>query len=206
VFTFKVLGLKAKTLPPLDDELAKDISDEFETLDQLKAGVKKQLNTLAEQRTQSETRENAILALIDKNPFDLPKSLVDRQAEQIAAERLSRLPQQQAEAIWQAQGARLKEDARPMATKQVRVSLILEELVKKEAIDITDADIDAHIEKIAGEMGSDPKTVRKVYSKGRRLDELKFQLSTNRMLDRVIEEAKIDEHKKTLSSVAEASA
>jgi trigger factor len=197
--TFKVLGIKGKTLPALDDELAKDVGDEFETLAQLKESIQKQLTTIAEQRTQAEARDGAVTALIDKNPFDLPQSLIDRQAEQIAIERIQRLPQQQAEMIWQMQGARMKEDARPMAVKQVRISLILEELVKAESITITDADLDAHFEKLAKDVGSDVKTVRKVYAKGRRLDELKFQLSTNRMLDRVIEEAKVEEEKKPLN-------
>lgn len=199
VLTIKVLGLKAKTLPAFDDEFAKDVSDEFETLAQLKESVHKQLTTMAEQRTQADARDVAITALIEKNPFDLPQSLVDRQAEQIAIDRVQRLPQQQAEMIWQMQGARLKEDARPLAVKQVRVSLILEELVKQENIQITDADVDAHFEKVAADVGSDVKTVRKVYAKGRRLDELKFQLSTNRMLDRVIEEAKVETVKKSIN-------
>lgn len=189
----KVLGIKSKTLPALDDELAKDVDDAVETLQQLKDKIKADLASTAEARTTAETRDAAIAALIEKNPFDVPSSLIERQAEQIAIDRLSRLPQQQAEMIWQAQHVRLKEDARPMATKQVRVSLILEELVKAESIQITDADVDAHIEKIAKDVGSDAKTVRKVYTKGRRIDELKFQLSTNRMLDRVIEEAKVSE-------------
>ena len=200
VLNIKVLGLKAKVLPALDDELAKDVSDEFETLVQLKESIGKQLTNVAQQRSESETRESAIAALIDKNPFDLPQSLVDRQAEQIAVDRLSRLPQQQAEAIWQAQHVRLKEDARPLAIKQVRVSLILEELVKKESVEVSDADVDAHLEKMAVELNSDIKTVRKVYNKGRRLDELKFQMATNRMLDRVIEEAKVEEQKKPISA------
>lgn len=189
--TIKVLGIKAKTLPNLDDEFAKDVDEDVETLQQLKDKLKADMEKAAEARTTSETRDAAVAQLIEKNPFDVPQSLIDRQAEQIAVDRLSRLPQAQAEAIWQAQHVRLKEDARPIATRQVRVSLILEELVKAEKIEITDADVDAHIEKVAKDVGSDAKTVRKVYAKGGRLAELKFQLATNRMLDRVVEEAKV---------------
>lgn len=191
--TLKVLGLKQKTLPALDDELAKDISDEVESLEQLRTRIRTDLEAMAKSRTETETRNAVIEALIEKNPFDVPQSLVDRQAEQIAAERLNRLPQPQAEAIWQARGVQLKEDARPAALKQVRISLILEELVKREKIEITDADIDAHFEKIAAEVGSTVKNVKNVYKKGRRLDELRFQLSTSRMLDRIIEQAKFED-------------
>lgn len=191
--TIKILGIKNKSLPTLDDEFAKDVDESVETLAALKDKLKDDLAKTAEARTTAETRDAAVAALIEKNPFDVPQSLIDRQSEQIAIDRLSRLPQQQAEMIWQAQHVRLKEDARPIAMRQVRVSLILEELVKAEKIEIADADVDAHIEKVAKDVGSDVKTVRKVYAKGGRLGELKFQLATNRMLDRVIEEAKVSD-------------
>lgn len=191
--TLKVLGLKQKTLPALDDELAKDISDEVESLEQLRTKIRTELENMAKARSESETRSVVIDALIEKNPFDLPQSLVDRQAEQMAAERLNRLPPEQAEAVWQARGVQLKEDARPAAIKQVRISLILEELVKREKIEISDADLEAHFEKVAAELGSTVKNVKNVYKKGRRQDELRFQLATNRMLDRVIEQARFED-------------
>ncbi|MCC7070327.1 MAG: trigger factor [Deltaproteobacteria bacterium] len=191
--SFKVLGLKQKTLPALDDEFAKDLSDEVESLDQLRAKIRTDMEAMAKSRTDVETRNVVVEALIEKNPFDLPQALVDRAAEQIAAEKLNRLPQQQAEMVWQARGVQLKEDARPAAVKQVRMSLILEELVKREKIEVSDAEIDEHIEKIAAELGSSVKNVKNVYKKGRRLDELRFQLATARMLDRVIEQAKFED-------------
>ncbi|MBI1944112.1 MAG: trigger factor [Deltaproteobacteria bacterium] len=191
--TFKLLGLKHKTLPVLDDEFAKDLSDDVESLEQLRTKIRTDMGEMAKSRTETETRSVVIDALIEKNPFDLPQALVERAAEQIAAEKLNRLPQQQAEMLWQARGVQLKEDARPAAIKQVRMSLILEELVKREKIEITDADIEAHIEKIASELGSTVKNVKNVYKKGRRLDELRFQLSTARMLERVIEQAKFED-------------
>lgn len=191
--TLKLLGLKQKSLPALDDELAKDISDEVESLEQLKAKIRGDLDNMAKSRTEAETRNAVIDALVEKNPFDLPQSLVERQAEQIAAERLNRLPPEQAEAIWQARGVQLKEDARPQAVRQVRISLILEELVKRESIEISDADIEAHFEKVAAEVGSTVKNVKNVFKKGRRLDDLRFQLATGRMLDRVIEQAKFED-------------
>lgn len=191
--TFKVLGLKQKTLPALDDEFAKDLSDEVESLEQLRTKIRTDMESMAKARTEAETRNVIVEALIEKNPFDLPQALVERTAEQIAAEKLNRLPQEQAEAIWQARGVQLKEDARPSAVRQVRMSLILEELVKREKIEVTDAEIDAHFEKVAAELGSTVKNVKNVYKKGRRLDELRFQLATSRMLDRVIEQAKFED-------------
>ena len=172
------------------------MGDEFETLDQLKAKIREQLDQGAKNKTESEAREAAIQALIVKNPFEVPQSLVDRAAEQIAADRLSRLPEQQAEIIWQAQGVRLKEEARPLALKQVRAGLILEELVKQEKLEVTEADLDARFEELAAEVGSTSKVVRQVYKKNKQTEQLQFQIGTNRMLARVIENAKVTESQK----------
>ena len=191
--SIRPLGIKAKTLPAIDDELAKDVSDELESLAQLKDKIRDSLETQAKTRTTNELRDSALTMLIEKNPLEIPGALVERQAEQIAADRLSRLPRRQAELIWQSQGARLREDARPLAMKQVRAGLLLEELVKREGIEITDADLEAHFEKVAGEMGSTVKAVKGVFKKGQRLDELRFQLATSRMLDRVLEQATVAE-------------
>jgi trigger factor len=151
------------------------------------------LEQLAQRRTQSSTNDAAVDALIEKNPFDVPQSLVERTAEQIVVDRLQQLPPQQAEMLWKAQSVRMKEDARPKALKQVRISLILEELAKKEGIEVGEADIEAHFEKLATEVGTPVKNVKQVYRKGGRIDELKTQLRAQRMLDKVVESASFEE-------------
>jgi trigger factor len=197
--SIKPVGIKQKTLPALDDEFAKDISDEFESLAQLKEQLEKNLATAAENRTKNELRDGAIRALIEGNPFEVPSALVERQAQQIAMERLQRLPKEQAEAIWQAQGQRMTSDAKEMALRTVRISLILEELVKREGFEVTDADIEAHFEKMSADLNTPVKTIKSVYKKGNRMEELKFQLSTNRMMDKVLADAKIENKTAPLS-------
>ena len=189
VLTFNVLGLKSKTLPTLDDEFAKDVAEDVNTLAELRAKIKTELEKVAQRRTEGSQNDAAVDALIEKNPFTVPEALVDRTAENLVVERLQQLPPQQAEMLWQSQSTRLKEDARPRALRQVRISLILEELLKKEGIEVTDADLEAHYEKIAADMGTSVKSVKQVYKKGRRSDELKAQLGAQRVLDKVIESA-----------------
>jgi len=199
-FKMRPVGIKSKTLPALDDEFAKDISEKAETFAQLKELIIEDLKKVAEVKTKNEVRDAAITALIEGNAFEVPPALVDRQAEQIAVDRLQRLPQQQAEMVWNAQGQRLKEDARPMATRQVRVSLILEALVAAEQLVATEADIEEYMEKMAAEMNTPLKTVKSVFAKDDRLKELQFQLASQKALDKVIAEAAYDESTKALSA------
>lgn len=199
VFKMRPLTIKQKTLPALDDEFAKDISEELETLDQLKAKIQAELEKVAEQRTKNQVRDAVITALIDGNPFEVPASLIERQCEQMVADRLQRLPQQQAEMIWQMQGQRLKDDARPQATRTVRVSLLLERLVGQEGIKVTDADVEAHLEKMAKDLNTPLKTVKQVFARDNRLDELEFQLASQVALDAVIAAASFKETTKGMS-------
>lgn len=199
-FKMRPLTIKSKTLPALDDEFAKDVSEKVETLAALKDMIKDEVAKAAEQKTKNESRDAIITALIEQNPFDVPASLIDRQAEQIAVERLQRLPQQQAEMIWQAQGQRMKEDARPVATRQVRISLLLEEVVKRDGLTVTDAELEEHFEKMAAELNTPLKTVRSVFAKGNRLEELQFQLQTQKALDKVMADAAWETETKPLSA------
>ncbi len=199
VFKMRPLTIKQKTLPSLDDEFAKDVSEKIESLAQLKSTIKQDLEKAAEGKTKTESRDAVIAALIEQNPFDVPQALISRQSEQIAVDRLQRLPKQQAEMIWQAQGQRLKEDAKPIATRQVRISLILEELVKQDGITVSAAEIEDHLEKMATDLNTPLKTVKQVFAKDGRLDELNFQLATQKALDQVIASAAFDVESKPIN-------
>ncbi len=198
-FKMRPLTIKEKTLPALDDEFAKDVSEELETLAQLKDKIRSEVEKVSEQRTKNQVRDAVISALIEQNPFEVPASLIDRQCETLVVDRLQRLPQQQAEMIWQTQGQRLKEDAKPQATKTVRISLLLEELVRQEDIKVTEAELEDHLEKMAKELNTPLKTVKQVFAKDNRLDELEFQLATQKALDAVIEAASLTVTEKPMS-------
>ncbi len=190
--------IKRKEVPALDDELAKDVSDEFETLEDLKKNIKEGLERQAAARTKNEVRETALDVLIDENPFEVPNALVERHCEQLAADALSRLPEEQAQRIWAVQRQRLMEDARPRALKQVRAGLLLEAITAKEDISVSEEDVDNHLKKIAEEAGQPLKTLKNLYKSGRRRDQLKDQLATEKALDIILANAKISEESATL--------
>ena len=199
-FKMRPLTIKQKTLPALDDEFAKDVSEKIESLAQLKSTIKEDLEKAAENKTKTESRDAVIAALIEQNQFEVPQALITRQSEQIAVDRLQRLPKQQAEMIWQAQGQRLRDDAKPIATRQVRISLILEALVKQDSITVSPAEIEDHLEKMATDLNTPLKTVKSVFAKDGRLDELEFQLATQKALDQVIAAASFESESKPFTA------
>jgi trigger factor len=190
--------IKTRNLPALDDEFAKDVSDEFETLDALKKSLLEGLEKQAKSRSENELRDAAVDLLIEENPFDVPAALIDRQAEQLAADTLGRLPREAAERIWQAQGSRLKEDARPKALRQVRAGLLLETLSSTLDINIEDADVDAHLEKLAEAANQPVKTLKNLYRSGQRREQLTQQLALEKALDAVLEKSQVAEESASL--------
>ena len=101
--------------------------------------------------------------------------------------------------IWNAQGQRLKEDAKPAATRTVRISLILEKLVESESIKTTEAQIEEHLEKMASDLNTPLKTVKSVFAKDNRIADLEFQLATATALELVSNAAAFDEEKKGMN-------
>jgi trigger factor len=185
--------IKSKIVPELDDDFAQDVGDEYETLDDLKKSLREGLESGAEAAALNAKRDGALEALIEANPFEVPSSLIDRQAEQLAAEALGRLPQQQAEKIWAAQRQRLMEDARPRALKQVRSGLLLEAIAAAENVEVDEEDIESHLKKLAEQAGQPYKTLKNLYKKGQRRDELRDRLKSEKALDVVLDSAKITE-------------
>lgn len=198
VLSMRPEQIKRKDVPALDDELAKDVSDDFETLDDLKNHIKSTLEKTAETRSKRELRDQALDALIEANPFEVPSSLVERHAEELAAESLSRLPEETAQRIWASQRQRLIEDARPQALKQVRGGLLLETISQTEDLSVSEEDVDNYLKRLAEEAGQPLKTLKNLYKSGRRRDELKDRLITEKALDLVLDTATYTEENETL--------
>lgn len=205
-FSIKPLELKQKVMPDLDDDFVQDVSDVHKTVDEMRAGLLEEMKQSVEQRTRMELRDAAIDALIDENPFEIPGSLVDRQAHQMAMQALQGIPQAQAEQIWESQHQRLVEEAKPRAVRAVRGGLLLEKLVDDEKIEISDEDVDAKMAEIAIAAKQSVKQIKKLYKGADRLDDLRHQLSTERALDRVVDAATVSEKAEEDKTPASASA
>jgi trigger factor len=188
LLSISIEGIKNRKRPALDDEFAKDVSDRFETLEDLKAAI---VASLTEQKTQKEDLEKrnaAVLALIENNFFEVPKSLINRQAEFSASRVLGQMPKKQAEQIWQKIGQQLIEEAKPQALKTVQASLLCEAIAKMQNIVISPEDIDAELEKEAQRMNITKQRLKSQY-KADDFEQLRFRLSNEKALDVVLEHA-----------------
>lgn len=184
VATFQVTlkSLKAEIVPELNDEFAKEVGG-GETLVDLKAKVRADLERSAVNRAKVEEREALIKALVEKNPFEVPKAMVDRAVDIMLDGALRQLQRTGLDPrSLQLDFNSLREEMRPRAITEVKGTLLLEAIALKEKVEATDADVEKKLEEIAEEAKQALSAVRKVF-RGEQLEGLKLRLREEKTVE-----------------------
>ena len=158
VFKCTVHEIKAKELPKLDDEFAQEVS-EFDTLADYKADIKKNLTEKKKEAAKSERERLAVAAAVENATMEIPDAMVKTQVNRMIEDFAQRLQQQglSIDQYFQYTGMQsvggspeqFMETMKPEATTRIKNSLVLEAVAEAEKIEVTEADIDAEIEKMA---------------------------------------------------------
>jgi trigger factor len=164
-YTVTVKDLKRRVLPELDDEFAKDMG-EFADLDALRARVREDLEHEARHTAEHDVRAELMKQLAARVPFEIPASLVEREIDRRLEEFANRLMQQnidprQAGIDWTA----FRESQREPAKEAVGGALVLDEVARKETIEVTEAEVDQEIARYAERSGRTPAAVRATLEK-----------------------------------------
>lgn len=186
--TFKctIRSIKHKELPAIDDEFAKSVS-KFDTLDALKADIRKNLEANGERKAENDRKAKAIETATENTTVDIPPVMIDNEVTRMVREMEMRLAQQgmQLEQYLQFAGtdiAKLREQYRETAEKNVRTGLMLEEVAKAESIKVEAADLDKEVETMAAAYGATPKQVKKIIAEQGRLNDLAATVLRNKMM------------------------
>ena len=153
LFKVTVKGIKAKELQKLDDEFAKDVS-EFDTLAEYKADIKKNLTDKKKEDAKKEKERLAVAKAVENASMEIPEAMVKTQVNNMVNEFAQRLQMQglSMEQYIQYTGAtpqQFMESLKPEAETRIKNSLVLEAIVKAENIEVSDADFDAEIDRMA---------------------------------------------------------
>lgn len=174
-FTVTVKELKERKLPPLDDEFAK--SQGVDTADALKAKVRAELEKGAKNRAETDAREDLLKALIEKNAFDCPNSMIERGVDFMLDGALGSLMRSGVDPrVLNLDWGRLRGDMRPRAEVEVRGSLLLEAIGKLENLGATDADFEAKFEELAKDSGAPVVQVKARYAQPDAKESLKTRI------------------------------
>ena len=185
--------IKAKELPELDDEFAQDAAG-VDTLAEYKEEIKKNLTEKKETEAKKTKEDEAIQKIIDKSKMDLPEAMIETQCETMVEEFAQRIAQSglTMEQYLQFSGMtvdQLKDQVRPEATTRIQSSLVLEQIAKEENIEVTDADIDAEVEKMAKAYGMEADKLKE-YMGDAEKESMKKDLAITKAVDLIMDNVK----------------
>ena len=193
VFQCDVKKIETKEVPELDDEFAKDVS-EFDTLAEYKEDVKKKLTERKEADAHRTKEDEAIEKIIDDAKMDIPEAMIDNQVNSMINDFANNMMQQglSMEQYMQFTGMtmdKFKEQVRPDAVKRIQSSLVLEQIAKDENLEVTDADVDAEIEKMAAAYGMEVDKVKEYIQDAER-ESMKKDIAIQKAADFIMENVK----------------
>ena len=193
VFKTKVNAISYKELPELDDEFAKDVS-EFDTLAELKEDLKKKLQESADARTKQEKENAAVDKVVENMTVDVPECMVNTRIESTIRENNARMAQQgiSFEQYLGYMGTTLdqfKEQIKPNAELQVKGTLALEQIAKEENIEVSEADLEEQLKKMAEAYSMELEKVKE-FMREEDLENIKADLKISKALDFIVENTK----------------
>ena len=188
---YSVVEVRAKDVPVLDDEFAKD-TGRGDTLVALRAAIRKDLEDAAMEQINREARENALRELIKGNQIPVANSLIDRAVE-MQFGRLRQMLGMPAEKGQPQIPEELREKMRPSGADEVRGQLLLEAIAENEKLDVTEEELAVHIGNAAKARNVPPQRVRAEWDRDGRLDNARYQLRHEKVLKFLVDKAKITE-------------
>ena len=164
-FKVKVSEVKGKELPELNDELAKEIDPEVESLEALRTKMKDSLIAEKKSAADATLRDELVQKAAENATIDIPHAMIHTEMDRMMSDFEQRLTQQgmNLELYFQFSGqdeAALREQMHGDAETRVRVSLTLEAIAEAENMQVTSEDIDKELEKMAGQFNMDIEQIK----------------------------------------------
>lgn len=168
--------VKRKALPELDDALAREVGD-FESLEALRAAVRKDLESHAEREADAAVRQQLIDQIVQANAFDVPPSWVNQLVDGYM--KAYQIPEGERE--------RFTAEFRPVADRQVRRDLIIETIAERERLGASEADVDERVAEVAKKRSAEPGQVYASLQKAGRIKEIERAITEEKVFKWLLE-------------------
>jgi trigger factor len=191
-YTATVTAVRRKELPTLDDEWAKSLGEEFESLDNLRAKVREDLVMRAGVESDNRLRSEVMRKLVEAHPFEVPQTLSEHQAnnrlESAVRDMIGRGIDPRAQEInWDGVRAQLK----AQAEFDVRGSMLLEMIADQEKIEASEEEIEDEINSIAASSRQTPEQVRAALTKQGGATSIADRVRNRKAIDLIVENARV---------------
>jgi trigger factor len=190
LFRVTIHDISRKEIPALDDDFAKD-HGECETLEALRNKIRDNLQSAADRRVENQMHEALLAGIYEKNPFEVPPSLIREQLRQLFVE--SGI-QRQEEDVSVGEG-RLTDELREQFTVRARQSVqsafLLDALIEHLSVSVTEEDVRQKIEELSASGAEQQRQVEAFYAKGENRQSLERQLMREKAIQAVVDKAQI---------------
>jgi trigger factor len=194
-FTVLVKEVKAKVLPALDDDFAKTVG-EFEDLASLEEDLRAKLADVKSKAVEEQTRALSLEALVGRSDLDAPEKLVDGEFDhrlRHLEDDLKRFGLSISDYAREMDGTELevRRDLRSQAERSVKAELLLEEIARRQGIEVTQEDLGLEIAVAAARAQKDPKELAKQLASSGRLSGVAADIMRRKALDYVVDNVKV---------------
>jgi trigger factor len=184
-YSVKVNAIKKKSVPAVNDDFAKELSPEFETVEHLKKAIRENLEAQLRHSAEHEGKEKLIDELISKHDFPVPASMVEHQINLRLERGLRALAAQgmRKEDMQRLDFRKLRAAQADAAIKEVRSGLLLTKVAEKEGLDVSDDELNEEVFQLAAQTHQTPDEVRKTLEQDQGLERIRARLRSEKALN-----------------------
>ncbi|MCR5461722.1 MAG: trigger factor [bacterium] len=194
-FALKLHEIKKKELPELNDDFVKDLNKEnINTVDELKASIKAEIEKTKEQSEKNRLADELIEQLTEKVEIDIPQAMVDASVKDELKDFERTVSQQygmkveEFKKIAQVNEEEFMKNITERASKKLKETLVLEQIVKQEKLQATPEEVNASLEEIANANNMKVEDVKKYVNPA----DVAFNVSINKVIDLLIANANLE--------------
>jgi len=184
-YKVKVNAIKKKTLPELNDDFAKELSPDFQTLDDLRQRFRENMEAELKHKAEHEAKDKLVEELIAKHDFPVPRSMVEHQIDLRLERGLRALAAQgmKTEDMRRMDFGRLRAGQEEFAKKEVKSSVLLAKIAIKENIQVSNEELEHEIEAMAAQMQQPVEEVRKRLTEDNAVERLRDRMRSEKALN-----------------------
>lgn len=188
----KVTAVRRKELPEADDEWAKSLSDDFDSLETLRTKIREDLEQRSAAESENKLRAQVMKQLLEGHQFEVPETLIEQQAshrlESVVRDMIGRgIDPRSRDVNWEA----AREELKVQAEEDVRASMLLEEIAEAEKLTVSDEEVEAEIDALTTVSRQPKEQVRAALTKDGGERSIAHRLRNRKALDLLIENASV---------------
>jgi len=190
-FTVTMKGLKEQKLPEIDENFVKNF-DKYNTLEDLNNDIRKTMEDQSKRQSEAQLKDQIIEGLLKANEFEAPPSLVERQIFYMMSDTQKRMRSAGMEEKSAMElSFRMHDQFKQEAEKTVRSFLLIKKIAEKEALTVSEDDINNYINELAEMHQTDPDVVKSTYDNEERMSSLKSEIVQKKVFDFIEQQANI---------------